>query len=180
MVGVVLLSGPTRPCESMHGHAWMFLEKVMASIADNSRCVISDVGFRTALTNWWAFLLIFRLTHPPSRSRMSSCGRPLLYTQLWLAQKWETASWLCVVCPEHPQYKRRMNDWFITEKNTSNKTNPHTNCRTYLAHAENYCFAMCCILVRCAAEPVIRFDSVRVLSNNYNPGTENCPSKAKV
>ena len=47
MAGVVLLSRSTRPCDSMHGHAWSFSEQVIASVIDDSRCGMSDVAFRT-------------------------------------------------------------------------------------------------------------------------------------
>ena len=50
MAGVVLLSRSTRPCVSMHGHAWKFSEQMIASIIYDSRCEMSDVAFRTALS----------------------------------------------------------------------------------------------------------------------------------
>ena len=40
----------------MHGHARTFSEQVKASIIDDSHCWMSDVAFRTAPTNWRAFL----------------------------------------------------------------------------------------------------------------------------
>ena len=48
MAGVVWLSWLTRPCESMHGHAWTLSDQVIASIVDDSRCGMSNVAFRTA------------------------------------------------------------------------------------------------------------------------------------
>ena len=47
MAGVVLLSRSSRPCESVHGHAWTFSEQMIASIIDDSRCRMSDNAFRT-------------------------------------------------------------------------------------------------------------------------------------
>ena len=47
MAGVMLLSRSIRPCESMHGNAQTFSQKVITSIVYDSRCWMSDVAFRT-------------------------------------------------------------------------------------------------------------------------------------
>ena len=71
MAGVALLSRSTRPCESMHGHARTFSEHVIASIIDDSRCMMSDVAFRTA-PPIGGFLAVFAAS-PVSNQWWTSC-----------------------------------------------------------------------------------------------------------
>ena len=54
---VVLLSRSIRPCESTHGIARKFSQKVIASIVYDSRHGMSDVAFRTIGGPFLLFLI---------------------------------------------------------------------------------------------------------------------------
>ena len=62
MAAVVLLSRPTGPCDSMHGHAWTISAQVMASRPYYRRQSTWNEWRRVSHcpTNWWTFLFSIR------------------------------------------------------------------------------------------------------------------------